>query len=91
MNAQNKGHKMANDKNMNQDHRITRLECVIENINANFVDIKQGMRDLTKRIDDLDKKFEAKFDKLDNRLWQLGILIATSIIGVIVSKIFHWI
>jgi len=35
-------------------------------------------------------RIENRLDKLDNRLWQIIFLISSSVIGLVLAKIFHW-
>lgn len=53
--------KTGGDMRDNHETRLTRVETVIENINASLIRLES-------KIDNLDKKFESKFDYLDKKI-----------------------
>ena len=78
---------------------LIRIESRIDGLDKSLNTRIDGLdKSLNTRIDGLDKslntkmdKLESRMDKIDNRLWQIMFLISSSIIGVIIGKIFHWI
>lgn len=82
---------------------ITRLEVTIENIDKTLNRMENKFDDkfseMDKKIDKLDLKMDkietisaSRMEKLDNRLWQIiFLLLSSSIIGLVLGKIFPWI
>jgi hypothetical protein len=87
-----KAHKLKDEGNMKHDHesRITRLEVTNENINATLLRLEKKMDDgfykLDLRIDNLETKFNGRLERLDSRLWQIMLLMGTTVLGFIISK-----
>lgn len=52
--------------------------------------IAQTLLRIESRIDGLEKSLNTRIDKVENRLWQILFLISSSIVGMILGKIFHW-
>ena len=81
---------------------LLRLESKIDNLDSslnskiNNLDKSLNSRidnldkSLGSRIDNIDKSLNSRIDKIDNKLWQIMFLISSSVIGVILGKIFHW-
>lgn len=65
------------------DQTLMRIESRIDKIDDR---IDQTLMRIESRID----KMDGRIDKMDNRLWQIMFLISSSIIGLILGKIFHW-
>lgn len=72
------------DANINQT--LARIESRIDNLD----------KSLNTKIDNLDKSLNARMDKMDtriekveNRLWQILLLMVASIITIGISKILH--
>lgn len=65
------------------DQTLMRIESRIDKIDDR---IDQTLMRIESRID----KMDGRIDKMDNRLWQIMFLLSSSIIGLILGKIFHW-
>lgn len=77
----------TNDSN---ETRIALLEQSIIHIGQTLIRIESKIDNLDLKIDKIDTKLGLRIDKIDNRLWQTMFLISSSIIGIIIGKIFHW-
>jgi hypothetical protein len=82
--------------NDSHETRIALLEQSIGHIGQTLLRIESRIDNLDKslniRIDRLDAridKLDARIDKVENKLWQILFLISSSIIGMILGKIFH--
>ena len=69
-------------KYSNHDSNETRIALLEQTIGH----IDQSLMRIESRID----KMDVKIDKIENRLWQIMFLISSSVIGMIIGKIFHW-
>lgn len=83
------------------ESRITRLEVINENINATLLRLETKIdsldvrlnekidtveRKLTEKIESVETKLNARIDKLDSRLWQIMILMGTTVLGFVITK-----
>ncbi len=69
-------HQKINDSNQT---RIALLEQSIGHIDQTLMRIESRM-----------DKLDSRIDKIESRLWNIIFLISSSIIGIIVGKIFHF-
>jgi hypothetical protein len=75
--------KVAKMKEHNVNTQVALLKQSIGHVNETLKRIELGF---TSHLDDISRRL----DKLDNRLWQIIFLIASSVIGLVIAKIFHW-
>ncbi len=79
-------HRKHENPFIDYEHRTTRLEGAIENINTTIIDIKNTLG-----------RIEGRLDKLDSRLWMFMLLIMTTLLGSfagiwkMMAHGFHWI
>jgi hypothetical protein len=71
----------------NNDSNQTRIALLEQSIGH----IDQTLMRIESTIEKMDKSLNARIDKVENRLWQILFLISSSIVGIIIAKIFHWI
>jgi Mg2+ and Co2+ transporter CorA len=71
--------------------RIALLEQSIGHIAQTLLRIEARMDKIDLRIDKMETSLNLRIDKLENRLWQILFLLSSSIVGLILGKIFHWI
>jgi len=67
---------------------LLRIESRIDNLETS---LNSRIDKLEDKIDKRFSKLDLRIDKLDNRLWQIMFLLSSSIVGLILGKIFHWI
>lgn len=70
------------------DQTLLRIESRINNIDVKVENMENSFN---LKIDKLENKLNSRIDKIDSRLWQIMFLISSSVIGLIVAKILHWI
>ena len=73
---------MSNSQKYLHDSQETRIALLEQSIGH----IAQTLLRIESRMDRID----SRIDKLENRLWQIVFLISSSILGMILGKIFHW-
>lgn len=72
-----------NDNNI--DHRITRLEVIIENINQTLIDLKTDNKEVRNNLVDIRKEIDSDFK------WTIRMMIGfTVVICGIMAHGFHW-
>jgi len=86
----------TSQKHQNNDSNQTRialLEQSVININSTLIRLEKDIGHKFEKLENnLNLKFEnieKRLDKLDNRMWQLMLLIPGSVVGILIAKIFH--
>jgi hypothetical protein len=94
---------MSTSKNItthdSHETRIALLEQSIGHIAQTLLRLEKNMDErfdkleisLNAKIDKVENSLSTRMDKLDNRLWQIMFLLSSSIVGLVLGKIFHWI
>jgi hypothetical protein len=75
--------------NDSHETRIALLEQSIGHIGQTLLRIESRIDNLDKSLNIRIDKLDARIDKVENKLWQILFLISSSIIGMILGKIFH--
>jgi hypothetical protein len=81
------------DSKMSNDERIAVLETTINHIDASLMSLNQDNKAIVEMIRLLNDKFDARFDKLSDRIWSSFLwMIAgfASVLGIIAHAL-HWI
>lgn len=65
----------------------TRINVMENSLNTKINSLEHS---LNTKMNSIEYSLNARIDKVDNRLWQIMFLLSSSIIGVILGKIFHW-
>lgn len=77
-----------------QETRIALLEQSIGHIDQTLLRLEKkidGMETgLIARIDTVESRLGNHIVKIDSRLWQIIFLIASSVITIVLARIFHW-
>lgn len=85
------GHSSKTQKyNDSSEVRIALLEQSISHIDQTLIRIESRINQLDEKIDKIESKIHIRIDKLDNRLWQIIFLISSSVVAIVLGKIFHW-
>lgn len=71
------------------NHSYTDLWTEIRIIRDNHLEhLKQDVDEVKADLKETRKETNAKLDKLDNRIWMLVILVASTMLGVIIKTLF---
>lgn len=92
-----------NQPSYSHDHRLTRLELTIENIDKALIRMENRFDTLEHKLDnvelklgnklgDIDKKFDGRFDSLNNRIWYNFYWMIAGFVGLlgVLAHGFKW-
>lgn len=72
------------------EQSIGHIDQTLMRMDARLDKMDTRLDKMDTKIDNLESKLNLRMDKLDNRLWQIIFLISSSIIAIVLGKIFHW-
>lgn len=85
-------HPYKNSNQNSHETRITILEHDIDKLDNLRQDIKDFRNEINGRFTEINGRFDyidKKINNLENRLWQVSIIIITPIFTLIIAKLFH--